>query len=284
MKLRSLFALIIISLAATFASGQVSKTWVRQSSGAPSTCPAGTITIDTTTGNTYSLKTGTGCKLSGTVSSAVIASIQSGAYLSCTDAVGTDSYACSLSPAIAAYTTGMTVVFKAGTANTGAASLNLNSLGAKTIVKVAGGITTALADNDIRSGQIVITSYDGANFQMQSTNGNAPSYDVAMSYSGVPAASSVIRVVVPRAFNSGSSWAGSLCSANVAATAQTDFVLAVNGVTKLTLRFAALGTTCSLVSPTSVTFVAGDVITVTSPGTPDATLSDVAISLKGTLP
>lgn len=91
----------------------------------------------------------------------------------CTDAVGTDSYACTLSPAITAYVTGACHEFKAGTANTGAATINFNALGAKTIVKVAGGVTTALADNDIRSGSVVSLCYDGTNMQMQSTLGNA---------------------------------------------------------------------------------------------------------------
>lgn len=115
------------------------------------------------------------------------------------------------------------------------------------------------------------------------TTTSAP-YDVAVSYDGVPDASATIRIVVPRAFSSGASWAGSLCSAGTAATAQTDFLLKVNTVTKLTLRFAAAGTTCSLVSPTSVTFAAGDVIEIIAPGTPDATLANIAISLKGSLP
>jgi hypothetical protein len=61
----------------------------------------------------------------------------------------------------------------ANTANTGAATINFNSLGAKTIVKVAGGITTTLADNDIRSGQWVEVVYDGTNMQMQSLLGHA---------------------------------------------------------------------------------------------------------------
>lgn len=243
------------------------------------------------------------------------------------DAGASDTYAVTLTPALASYVVGTHLRFSANTANTGAASVNFNALGALTLVKVAGGITSAMETGDILAGQWVdCVIATGSNCQVQSTLGIAKQpldsdlttiagltattdnviqssgsawasrtpaqlvttlalpYDVAMSYSGVPAASSVIRVVVPRAFVSGTSWAGSLCSAAVAATAQADFVLAVNGVTKLTLRFAAAGTTCSLQSPTSVTFVAGDVITVTSPGTPDATLSDVAISLKGSLP
>lgn len=91
----------------------------------------------------------------------------------CTDAGSNDTYACSLSPAIAAYATGGQYCFDANTANTGAATLNLNSLGAKTIKKVAGGITTDLADNDIRAGQLVCVIYDGTNLQMTSPLGNA---------------------------------------------------------------------------------------------------------------
>lgn len=91
----------------------------------------------------------------------------------CSDTGSTDAYACSLSPAITAYVTGAIYHFRANTANTGAATLNLNGLGAKTIVKAAGGVTTALADNDIRAGQGVTVMYDGTNLQMQSTLGNA---------------------------------------------------------------------------------------------------------------
>lgn len=91
------------------------------------------------------------------------------------DAGASDTYAATLSPAPSAYVTGAHYRFKANTANTGAATINFNSLGAITIVKAAGGITTALADNDIRAGQWVDVVYDGTNMQMQSTLGNAAS-------------------------------------------------------------------------------------------------------------
>lgn len=92
----------------------------------------------------------------------------------CADAGASDTYACSISPAPIplSYQTGFPYSFKANTANTGAASINFNSIGAATIVKVAGGVTTALADNDIRAGQVVSLVYDGTNMQMQSTSGN----------------------------------------------------------------------------------------------------------------
>lgn len=91
----------------------------------------------------------------------------------CADAGASDAYACNLSPAITAYVEGACYVFTANTANTGAASIALNSLAAKTIKKAAGGVTTDLADNDIRADQVVNICYDGVNMQMQSLLGNA---------------------------------------------------------------------------------------------------------------
>jgi hypothetical protein len=91
------------------------------------------------------------------------------------DAGGSDTYSATLSPAITAYVTGVHYRFKANTANTGAATINLNTLGAKTIKKPVGGITTDLSDNDIRAGQWVEVVYDGTNMQMISQLGNAGS-------------------------------------------------------------------------------------------------------------
>lgn len=93
----------------------------------------------------------------------------------CEDVGASDTYSCSFNLSPAAYVAGNVYRFKANTANTGAATINLNTLGAKSIVKVVGGVTTALADNDIRAGQVVDLVYDGTNMQMQSTFGNAVS-------------------------------------------------------------------------------------------------------------
>lgn len=81
------------------------------------------------------------------------------------DAEASDAYVVTLDPAPAAYFAGMKVNFKANTANTGAATLNVNTLGAKTIKKQH---DQDLKNNDIESGQIVTVVYDGTNFQMQS--------------------------------------------------------------------------------------------------------------------
>ena len=95
-------------------------------------------------------------------------------FKSCLDAGSTDDYACSITPSPGSYVAGAWFWFKANTANTGAATLNLNSLGAKTIKKFTAVSPGAdLANNDIRAGQWVHVVYDGTNFQILSAVGNA---------------------------------------------------------------------------------------------------------------
>lgn len=103
----------------------------------------------------------------------------------CADAGANDTYACSISPAPTAYSTGTVYTFKANTANTGAASINFNSLGAVTIVKTAGGVTTTLADNDIRAGSIVEVAYDGTNMQLLSAAANAASSGITIGTTAI---------------------------------------------------------------------------------------------------
>jgi hypothetical protein len=113
---------------------------------------------------------GTGTLLASGASKAE--TIQSAEFAA--DAGASDAYAIALTPAVTAYTTGVKYRFKANTANTGAATLNINSVGAQAIKKVAGGVTTDLDTNDIRAGQWVEVVWDGTNFQMSSQLGNTP--------------------------------------------------------------------------------------------------------------
>jgi hypothetical protein len=73
------------------------------------------------------------------------------------DAQVSDAYVITLSPAPAALLDGMSVFFRAATANTDGATLNVNGLGALAIVK---GVSTALATNDILAGMMVHVVYD----------------------------------------------------------------------------------------------------------------------------
>lgn len=99
-----------------------------------------------------------------------INNLETGASYYAVDGGGTDAYAATLSPIPASYTPGMVVHFKANTANTGAATLNVNGLGVKNIKKDGGA---DLETGDILAGQVVAVLYDGTNFQLLS-RGRSP--------------------------------------------------------------------------------------------------------------
>lgn len=84
------------------------------------------------------------------------------------DAQANDTYVITLSPAPTAYAAGNVFRFKANTANTGACTLNVNSLGAKTLKKVKDGALADLDTGDIIAGQIVEVVYDGTHLQVMS--------------------------------------------------------------------------------------------------------------------
>ena len=79
----------------------------------------------------------------------------------CSSAANT--FAINLNPAPTAYTQGMRLSVLFNNANTGAATLNVNGLGAKTIVTFNGA---ALIAANIRAGMIANLVYDGTNFQL----------------------------------------------------------------------------------------------------------------------
>lgn len=98
---------------------------------------------------------------------------QTGEEIYAASTTGNDTYAITVAPVPAAYATGMRLYFKPDTANTGAATLNVNSLGAKSILRPDG---SALADGDVAANQIIGVAYDGTNFLMITPVSNAPIY------------------------------------------------------------------------------------------------------------
>lgn len=78
---------------------------------------------------------------------------------------GTDTIAITLSPAITAYVAGQRFHFLAGGTNTGAATVNANTVGAKNLRKGPAG-SVALAAGDITAGGMYDVEYDGTNMQL----------------------------------------------------------------------------------------------------------------------
>jgi len=88
-------------------------------------------------------------------------------------------------PALTAYIRGGCVVLDADTANTGAATINLNSLGAVAILTHAGATP---ADGDIPANKPVTVCYNGTQFILQGGSGGsgAGASIVATAFSATP--------------------------------------------------------------------------------------------------
>lgn len=121
-----------------------------------------------------------------------------------TDSVGTDAYAITITPAITAYATGQEFTFTAGTANTGACTLNVSGLGAKTIKK---DVSSDLATGDILANQIVKVMYDGTNMQLISKSPVQPIVSTVQTFtsSGTYTKPSNISLVRVQAWAGGGS-------------------------------------------------------------------------------
>jgi len=94
------------------------------------------------------------------------ATAQAGA-LGCSDSGGDDTYTCNMTPTLTTYTAGMVVEFTATvTANTGGATLQIDSLaGGGKAIKLCDG-TTDPATGDIAVGKQVPLRYDGTVFRL----------------------------------------------------------------------------------------------------------------------
>ena len=95
------------------------------------------------------------------------AQVQDGTFTNLTLASGTDTITAVAAVGMTAYATGQTFTFVAAGANTGAATLNINSIGAKAITKNG---ATALSAGDITSGAVIQVVYDGTQFQLVSSS------------------------------------------------------------------------------------------------------------------
>lgn len=96
------------------------------------------------------------------------------------DTGAADAYVVTLSKAPSSYSAGMAVHFKvgAGNTNTGASTINVNSVGAAGIKRTDG---TALMAGDLTAGDLVAIRYDGSNFRITSNIRNVAMLDVPTS-------------------------------------------------------------------------------------------------------
>lgn len=110
--------------------------------------------------------------------------VQKGTLLYGGSAGGTaDALTLTLTPAPSALTAGMVVSFFAGADNTGACTLNVNSLGA-TAIRAGRANTVALGARAIRSGEVVHVYYDGGFWRLLGGREGQKTYSPSYSPGG----------------------------------------------------------------------------------------------------
>jgi hypothetical protein len=113
--------------------------------------------------------------------SANLSQVQSTVTKLLTSVSGADTITAVGAPVVAAYAAGQMFYFVATGDNTGAVTLNIDSLGAKAVTRDG---SVALAAGDIKSGEVVVVVYDGTRFQVVSqlnSAGNATFANVSIT-------------------------------------------------------------------------------------------------------
>lgn len=115
--------------------------------------------------------------------------VQDGAFMYGGSVAGTNTVTMSLTPTPTAYATGMRIVWKVAVTNTGATTVNVNSIGAKNVFRKVSSGVVALAGGELVANHIVTMVYDGTQFVLESgyegtgygtTAGTSTAYTLAL--------------------------------------------------------------------------------------------------------
>jgi hypothetical protein len=215
---------------------------------------------------------------------ATVVGVQNEQYTYATDTGSANAYAIAPAPAIVAYTAGQAFTFKAANANSAASTLNVNALGVKNITKNG---STALQGGEILAGQIIEVVYDGTQFQIVGTAGNLDRPDrVVSAVPGKPAAGQIACIYTvswPLTFPANFASPNAYGSLGTNPTATATYTVYKNGVNVGTVTISTAGVfTFATAGGTTVSFNAGERLTVVAQGAQDATLADVGFTLVGT--
>lgn len=124
---------------------------------------------------------------------------------------------------------------------------------------------------------------NGAATGLEFTTAVTGSYDLGLTWAGtLPVSQVLLRYPFPRAVDFPAGLTGSRGVAATAATALTSLDLRKNGTSVGSVQYAAGATTATFAMASATSCAAGDVLTVHAPGTADATLADLGLSLAGT--
>lgn len=130
----------------------------------------------------------------------------------------------------------------------------------------------------LSQGDACMVASDGANYK--SANGRTLS--MAVFAPGVGSNSQVLLYMkMSLACIFPASAPESYAAASIAATGSTTYTLKKNGSSFATVNFAGAGTTGTWTQASDASFAPGDILEIDGPGTADATLANVGITLQG---
>ena len=193
--------------------------------------------------------------------------VQDGTLTYLTSVSGTDTITALAPITLSAYVTGQTFRFIASAANTGATTININSIGAKAITKNG---TTALAAGDIASGSIVIVTYDGTQFQISNLAPTTPVLSFNAGTTGfTPSTATTGAVTLAGTLNvaNGGTGATTLTSGSLVVgngTGAVSLIAAGSAGNVLTSNGTTWSSANSITSATAITTTSGTNIDFTS--------------------
>lgn len=165
--------------------------------------------------------------------------------------------------AIASYVAGLELTVKLTTTNTGAATINVDGVGAKTIKRADG---SALQAGDLTSGQLVKLVYDGTDFRLIGASETAVAASATAAAASAAAAAASATAAATSATNAATSATNAANSATAAAASAT---AAANSATDAANEVASISGSLALKAPIDApTFTTS----VTLPGAPTSAL------------
>ena len=157
-----------------------------------------------------------------------------------------------------------------------------NAAGSDTLTVIRGSTGFALAAGE--SGVFYTDGSTDGLVRLGGSSSASTTVELAGSTAGSPTASErIFHYIATRTVTLPAGLTNSQGVAKTAATAQTDFDIKKNGASVGTMRFAASATTATFIMASETSLVAGDELEIIAPATPDATLADLAWTLRGTV-
>lgn len=175
---------------------------------------------------------------------------------------------------------------------TPAAAFNVQLPAVPRILAVANGTSVAATVKNATGATVDVPAGKQA-FIYASGNGVTPVgaaltdavYDFGMTALATPVANALLgKVVLPRAVTLPPNFAGARGHVDVPPTAPVDLTVTRNGTAIGTVTIATSGALSFATSGgTAIALAAGDVVRFVAPGTPDATLAGIGLTLTGSL-